>query len=74
VARYYSELDLWDGWTMERVNRCCGLMQITLEEAAVLCCCEWHRFKGWLKADKVPSYVALTLHHLEQDFTKAKYG
>ncbi len=59
---------------MERVKRACGLMQITLEEAAVLCCCEWHIFKSWLRKDRVPSYVALTLYHLEQEFTKAQYG
>tara|TARA_R100000808_G_scaffold24754_1_gene58046 strand:- start:3607 stop:3756 length:150 start_codon:yes stop_codon:yes gene_type:complete len=49
-------------------------MQVTLPEAAAICCVEWWQFKRWLKADKVPSYVALLLHHLEEDFVKAEYG
>tara|TARA_R100000152_G_C6753659_1_gene177414 strand:+ start:913 stop:1092 length:180 start_codon:yes stop_codon:yes gene_type:complete len=59
---------------MKRVKRACALMQITLEEAAVLCCVEWSLFKRWLRQDRVPSYVALTLYHLEKDFNKAQYG
>jgi hypothetical protein len=59
---------------MDRVKKCCGLMQVTLPEAAAICCVEWWQFKRWLKADKVPSYVALMLHHLEKDFAKAEYG
>tara|TARA_Y100000361_G_C11141184_1_gene335185 strand:- start:162 stop:341 length:180 start_codon:yes stop_codon:yes gene_type:complete len=59
---------------MHRVKKCCGLLQITLEEAAALCCAEWYLFRRWLKEDRLPPYVALTLYHLEKDFIKAKYG
>ncbi len=74
MARHYLEAGLWDGWTMHRVKKCCGLLQITLEEAAALCCAEWYLFRRWLKEDRLPPYVALTLYHLEKDFIKAKYG
>jgi hypothetical protein len=59
---------------MKRVKKCCGLLQVTLEELAALCCVEWYLFKQWLIKDHVPSYVSLTLYNLEQDYIKAKYG
>jgi len=58
---------------MKRVKKCCGLLQITLAELAAICCVEWWQLKVWLKADRVPPYVALTMHHLEADYIKAKY-
>ena len=70
--RRYAAIGVWDGWGIERMNKCCRLLGETLDELAVSIACRPGQFRGWHKHGHFPGHVALLCHLREQDYLRAK--
>ena len=47
------------GWTTQQVYRLCQMLDLTEFELSRLCAVEWGTWRGWVKANHFPSYMAL---------------
>lgn len=83
VLLHYRQLGLWyeggkrkgfRGWTRERFNRLCQMLNVTQDELAALVCLPMWKLKPWLKANNIPPEVSLHFEIMEAAFLQATSG
>jgi len=62
------------GWDRQRVYRCCNFLRVTLEELAARSAIPVGQLKKWVRAGRVPPYIALLFFLQEQAELNARYG
>ena len=75
IIKHYSDIGIWNGWGIERFNKCCRLLGETPAELAASCAIKPEALRHWLKKyGTIPSYAALLFHLREREFLATKYG
>lgn len=72
MIRHYRKLGVYQGWSIDRVNKCARLIGESYEELAASCCIPFARMKFWISRGFFPGYAALLFYMREQDFLNAR--
>lgn len=70
--RYYRDLGVWPGWTVERFHKACAFLRETPEEVAHSCCVPTNTLRRHLEKGYFPPYLSLLFHMREQHFIAEK--
>jgi hypothetical protein len=83
VSLHYRQLGLWygrgkkdgyQGWTRDRFNRLCHMLNVTQDELAALVCVPMWKLAPWLKANNIPPEVSLHFEIMEASYIWATSG
>ena len=74
IDYHYEELGLDKGWTTDRVNRLCRMMEITPHELGRLCCVPYIFMTRMINANHFPPYIALHFALVESFYLSTVLG
>lgn len=74
VLLHYRRLGLNQGWKADRYYRLCRALECSVGELAAVCCVTERRMGAWLRDNRIPPYVALTLTCIESAWVTARDG
>tara|TARA_R100001510_G_C7554370_1_gene136870 strand:- start:34 stop:300 length:267 start_codon:yes stop_codon:yes gene_type:complete len=73
LKRIHDKAGILNGWSRDRVKRCCAFLNVTVEELAARSLVPFPTLKRWMRQDKIPPYIALLFYLQERSEVENRY-